>query len=123
MQTVPGTQCAVLLYFVLTEKVLAGFFDMMTEATSYVSRGHILQRIVPAVTAALQAYQMRAAQSGQSFMHMVLLEAAVQGWHVTTLLLAIYILALMKHACTVARRHDLLICPASGLQCETYPPT
>ena len=36
---------------------------------------------------ALHAYKVRAGRCGQSFEHMVLLEAAVQGWHVTALLL------------------------------------
>ena len=46
-----------------------------------------LIRLLPSLTAALQAYQTRAAKSAHSFAHMVLLEAAVRGWSVTVLLL------------------------------------
>ena len=49
--------------------------------------GAVLLQMVTSFAAALQEYQIRATSSGQSFEHMVLLEAAVQGWHVTALLL------------------------------------
>ena len=38
--------------------------------------------LVPPITAALQAYKIRAARTGQSLEHVVMLEAAVQGWYV-----------------------------------------
>ena len=49
------------------------------------SLSHVLDELVPSFTAALQSYQIRAGQRGQSFKHMVLLEAAVQGWCVPSL--------------------------------------
>ncbi len=48
----------------------------------------------------LQACQARATASGQSFEHMVLLEAAVQGWCMIVLLLSFPVPALLKHGCT-----------------------
>ena len=49
-------------------------------------QAHFLIRLVPAFTAILQSYQKRAAERGQSFEHMVLLEAAVESRHVSSLL-------------------------------------
>ncbi len=45
-----------------------------------------LTRLIAFFTTALQAYHVRAAKSGQTLEHMVLLEAAVQGWQVPVLL-------------------------------------
>lgn len=61
---------------------LAQNTDRVTESLD----ARALFRLVPVFEAALQAYQIRAAQCGQSFKHMVLLEAAVLGWHVPALL-------------------------------------
>lgn len=49
--------------------------------------GDVLIRLVSSLTTALWAYQIRATECGQKLKHMVLLEAAVQGWRVTASLL------------------------------------
>ena len=64
---------------------------------------HVLIKLVPAVTAALQAYQARATQCGQPFEHMVRLEAAVQGWCVPALLLIPSLLEQLEEACSCGR--------------------
>ena len=53
---------------------------MVENANADFSQAHVLIKLVPPITAALQAFQTRAAQCGQSFAHIVWLEAAVQGW-------------------------------------------
>ena len=63
-----------------------------------ISNAHVLIRLVPSFVAALQAYQVRAAQCGHSFAHMVLLEAAVQGWYVPALPFYCVFPACLKHA-------------------------
>ncbi|CAL5223079.1 g5538 [Coccomyxa viridis] len=72
------------------DHLLPGALDVLVENTGAdFSRANVLIKLVPSITAALQAYQARAAQCGQSFEHMVWLEAAVQGWP----------LAIHAHAC------------------------
>lgn len=46
-------------------------------------------RLLPYLHFDLQAYQTRATECGQTFEHMVLLEAAVVGWYVSGLLPAL----------------------------------
>ncbi|CAL5223110.1 g5572 [Coccomyxa viridis] len=48
------------------------------------AEANYLIRLVPSFEAAIRAYQERAAERGQSFEHVVLLEAAVQGWSLAT---------------------------------------
>ncbi len=55
--------------------------------------------LVSCFKTALQAYQVRAAECGQTYEHMVLLEAAVQGWQVTS-----WILSLLKHCSHSCKR-------------------
>ena len=60
------------------------------------------RKLLPFFQAALLAYQTRATDCGQTFEHMILLEAAVQGWYVSGLLLALQfpgIRQACKHLC------------------------
>ena len=68
--------------------------------------GDAVTMLVATFTAALQAYRVRAAASGQSFEHMVLLEAAVQGWFVTALPLDL--LYQYLHACVRLYTHPAM---------------
>ena len=76
---------AVLLDALFTQGALADTFMAATGIGDF-SKRHNLIRLMPSFAAALQAYQIRAAQCGHSFAHTVLLEAAVQGWYVTALI-------------------------------------
>ena len=80
--------------------VSAGALDVLMEVGSltFIRLGVLLQ-LLPCLTAALQAYQTRATQSGQSFAHMVLLEAAVQGWYAPALLLSTLGFILLNKTC------------------------
>ena len=70
--------------------------------------GDALLNMASSFAAALQAYKIRATACGQSFEHMVLLEAAVQGWHVTALLLVQHYLSLPSmHARVATRRTSI----------------
>ena len=66
-----------------TQGAFAGTMDAVADPYSDLVPTSDIVRWVPSFTAALQAYQIRAAQCGQSFEHMVRLEAAVRGWYVT----------------------------------------
>ncbi len=72
---------------------------MLRNACGDFSGDHELFRLASKYTAALQAYQTRAKECGQSFKHMVLLEAAVQGWHVPALLFILFFTNIYRHAC------------------------
>ena len=63
---------------------------LVENADADLSRAEVLINLVPAISGALQDYYFRAVHSRQSFAHVVMLEAAVQGWHVSCLTL-IYI--------------------------------
>ncbi|CAL5223104.1 g5566 [Coccomyxa viridis] len=69
--------------FVL-DHMLPGTITALADIGPTTLGSHTLIKAVPSFAAALQAYQMRAAQCGRSFEHMVLLEAAVQGWSIDT---------------------------------------
>ena len=87
-----------LLYILLTPGILAGAVDVMADnADADFSQAHVFMKLVPTITAALQAYQTRAAQCGHSFKHTVRLEAAVQGWCVPALLFIRSSLPQLKH--------------------------
>ena len=74
--------CIIWLIAALIVGLFAGTNAALRElGGKYIFQANVLIRLVPSFKAALQAYQMRAAQSGQSFERMVLLEAAVQGWY------------------------------------------
>ena len=61
--------------------VSAGTYNALAETLHRnLSLPLVLVELVPFFTAALQSYQIRAGQCGQSFKHMVLFEATVQGW-------------------------------------------
>ncbi|CAL5223081.1 g5540 [Coccomyxa viridis] len=67
------------------DHLLPGALDALVEnADADFLQADGLGRLVPSITAALLAYKTRAAQCGQTFEHMVRLEAAVQGWPLAT---------------------------------------
>ena len=88
-----------LLVALLRQGILAGSVEALVEhvADADIPQAHVLIRLVPTFSAILQAYQSRAAQCGQSFEHMVLLEAVVQDWRVSAL--RVFLLK-PEHACT-----------------------
>ena len=94
-----------MLNHLLTRSMFAGVLDILMEVGNLtLIRIGVLLQLVPCITAALQAYQTRAAQCGQSFTHMVLLEAAVQGWYTTALLLSGLNTALLTPACPCGKK-------------------
>ena len=65
--------------------IFAGVMEFMSTGDGPQPRDMAFQStLVSITTTALQAYQVRAAECKQTYEHMVLLEAAVQGWHVTS---------------------------------------
>ena len=79
----------------------AGALDVMAQHGDKKSLDDDLMRdLTSAFRSILQAYKARATSCGQSYKHMVLLEAAVQGWHVSALLL---VSSFSKRACTCGR--------------------
>ena len=74
----------------LTYASSAGVFKVSSEDELFLlMRDDRAARVLPSLQAALQVHQTRASECGKTFEHMVLLQAAVQGWHVSGLLLAI----------------------------------
>ena len=76
---------------ILTDGMSAGVDDTLGriyDAPALI--GGPLHQLAASFAAALQDYHIRATSCGQSFEHMVLLEAAVQGWHVTALLFNVF---------------------------------
>ena len=90
----------------LTQRIFAGVLDTMIQyaaesrAKSPSLEATLLRTLVSSFSYALKAYQMRAKTGGQTFEHVVLLEAAVQGWYVFTPVYFLSSPALLKHACT-----------------------
>ncbi|CAL5218575.1 g269 [Coccomyxa viridis] len=62
--------------------MLPGLVNMLQEGA--IIGIHRLPKLVTALTTALKTYHIRAEKCGQSFQHMVLLEAGVQGWSLET---------------------------------------
>ena len=64
----------------------AGAMDVLaSNAHADWTHGNVLRKLVPPIAAALQAYKARAVATGRSYKHIVMLQAAVQGWCVTCL--------------------------------------
>lgn len=96
MQCIAVSMCSSAASAVLITQMLAGALEVMAEwGNPKADQSRVLKRLMTRFTTALQTYQTRAAQAGQSFEHMVLLEAAVQGWQVAALL---FLLSLSRFA-------------------------
>ena len=81
---------AVVLNALLTQGMSVGTNNALAEGLCHdCPLSEVLGELEASFTAAIQSYQIRAAQCGQSFKHMVLLEAAVQGWCVPNTLLPV----------------------------------
>lgn len=61
--------------------MLAGVIDTMIDHVSADwSCAETLRKLVPPIESALQAYKDRAVADGHSFEHVIMLQAAAQGW-------------------------------------------
>ena len=77
----------------------AGAMHKLVEnADADLSRAEVLINLVPPIRGALEDYHFRAVHSRQSFAHVIMLEAAVQGWHVSCLTLIYFKLCIELQA-------------------------
>ena len=59
----------------------AGAMDVLaSNAHADWTHGNVLRKLVEPIESALQAYKDRAVATGQSYKHVVMLQATVQGW-------------------------------------------
>ena len=83
-----NAMCDMLYNLMLTRSMSTGAIDALAEdPDTDISQAVVLRKLEPSITAALKAYHTRATQCGRSFEHVVLLEAAAQGWYLPAMTL------------------------------------